>query len=495
MLLEEIIARIPDARFAGDPRVPITGITCDSRTVRSGSLFVAIKGEKTHGAQFLDEAMQRGAAAIAAERELSAHPGISVLKVPDARRFLAQASVTFYRDPTDELKLVAITGTNGKTTTSYLLDSIFHEAGIRSCVVGTIGLKIAGVPYPTSHTTPEAPDLMAFLRKAADAGCTHGAIEVSSHALVLKRAFGAHFAAAIFTNLTPDHLDFHKDMESYYHAKRLLFIPEGGNRLDWAVVNVDDPYGRRLAAEVSCPLVRYGLATDAEIRALEFQSRVDETDLRIALPKGELHLRTRLVGRPNIYNTLAAAAAAVYLGIEPEFIRRGIEALEGVSGRMELVDAGQRFTVVVDYAHTPDALENLLQTVAALPHRAVITVFGCGGDRDRFKRPVMGEIAVRMSDLTIATSDNPRSEDPVAILREIETGLRKGPHRYEVVPDRRAAIRSALSSAKAGDIVVIAGKGHEDRQIIGTQALPFDDREVVREIILESRKAAGGGDL
>lgn len=491
MLLEEVLAQIPSAELTGDPRVCISGISHDSRMIKRGFLFVAVKGEKADGLHFLDQAIRRGAAAFASEDNPPANLDTPALKVSDARRFLAEVSRIFFEDPTSELKLVAITGTNGKTTSSYLLESIFCQANLRSCLVGTIGMKIGDLPFPASHTTPEAPALMSFLRQAVIGGCTHGALEVSSHALALNRVYGARFAVGVFTNLTPDHLDFHKDMESYYRAKRLLFVPEGGNQIDWAVINTDDLYGRRLASEVSCPLMRYGFVTGTDIHVRSQESYVDGIDLRIATPKGEFPVRSHLTGRPNIYNIMASVGAALCLGIEPELIRKGIETLESVPGRMELVDAGQPFTVMVDYAHTPDALENLLQTVSTLPHSSLITVFGCGGDRDRTKRPAMGEIAGRMSDFIVATSDNPRSEDPLAILNEIETGLRRVSNRYKLIPNRRKAIEIALSIARKGDMVVIAGKGHEEYQVIGTRAFPFDDRAVARELILELSSAEG----
>jgi UDP-N-acetylmuramoyl-L-alanyl-D-glutamate--2,6-diaminopimelate ligase len=274
-------------------------------------------------------------------------------------------------------------------------------------------------------------------------------------------------------------------MESYFQAKQLLFAAENGNRLESAIINTDDPYGRRLAGTTRCTVVGFGFNQDAEIHVLDHHSRVDGTDLTLRTPAGVLRFRLRLIGRPNIYNAMAASGAALSLGIQPEEIRKGIEDLEGVPGRVERVDAGQDFAVIVDYAHSPDALENLLNTVSQLPHTKLITVFGCGGDRDRTKRPIMGEIAVRMSDFVIATSDNPRSENPMAILGEIETGMQKGPAPYKIVPDRRKAIESALSAARKGDVVVIAGKGHEDYQILGNQTIHFDDREVARELIGE----------
>ncbi len=491
MLLEEMLARIPGVELTGDPCVDIRGISHDSRAVGKGFLFVAIKGERTDGMRFLGEAIERGASAFACEDLPPPGPAIPALRVADARRFLAEAARVFYEDPTAELKLVAITGTNGKTTTSYLLDSIFRQAGLQACVVGTIGSRISGASFPALHTTPEASDLMAFLRRAATEGCTHGALEVSSHGLVLKRVYGARFAAAVFTNLTQDHLDFHQDMESYYQAKRLLFVPAGGNRVEASVINTDDTYGRRLVEDAARPVLTFGWQAGADVHVLSHESRADGTGLSLASPEGDLRIQSRLVGRPNVYNIMAATGAALCLGIGRESIRKGIEALKGVPGRMELVDAGQPFTVIVDYAHTPDALRNLLDTAALLPHSNLITVFGCGGDRDKSKRAAMGRIAGRMSGLVVATSDNPRSEDPLAILGEIESGLKEASACYTVIPDRRAAIEYALSAARKGDVVLIAGKGHETRQVIGARTLPFDDRAVARELILRSADANG----
>ena len=296
----------------------------------------------------------------------------------------------------------------------------------------------------------------------------------------------------VFSNLTPDHLDFHRDMESYYRAKRLLFVPEGGNQLEVAAVNIDDPFGARLAGEIPCPVLRYGFGAGAEVRALDAADRragvrgtgpIAGTDLRLATPRGELRVSSRLIGRPNAYNVLAACSAGLALDLEPDVLRRGLESLEGVPGRMERVDCGQPFTVVVDYAHTPDALEGALLTLAELPHRRIITVFGCGGDRDRAKRPVMGRIAATRSDVVIATSDNPRSEQPERILAEIQAGLDQGGAERHVMPDRREAIAAALERAELGDIVLIAGKGHETYQVVGDRSFPFDDRDVARRVL------------
>lgn len=491
MLLQELIRRIPGLAIEVDPQVRIHGISYDSRRVAAGDLFIAIKGEKTDGALYVQDAVARGAVAVAVDRDIVLEHALPVLVVPDAQKFLAEASCALFSDPASRMQLVGITGTNGKTTTSYLVDAIFRQAGLRSCTVGTIEMRIGDQPFRSMHTTPEASDLTAFLDQALRAGCTHGALEVSSHALVLKRVYGTHFSVGVFCNLTPEHLDFHHDMESYYEAKRLLFTEEGANSIQFAVINADDTYGQRLMSEVPITTVSYGFATNADVRVLDSRSRMEGTSLHLASPHGELHIETRLVGRPNVYNIMAAAGATLSLGISPQHIREGIESLSGVPGRLEPVCCGQDFTVIVDYAHTPDALEKLLLTVRQLTHGRTITVFGCGGDRDRKKRTVMGAIAARLSDFVVATSDNPRSEDPLRILAEIEPGLKQGRAPYRLLPDRREAIRTALAMARTDDVVLLAGKGHENYQWIGTQSFSFDDRVVAQELIHEMQNAQG----
>ena len=485
MILKEALEHIPGINRTERFDADILGISYDSRTVQKGDLFVAIKGEKADGAHFVNQAVENGAVAVASEQKIDTGSAAVNIVVPDARRFLSEFSRIFYEDPSARLKIVGITGTKGKTTTSYLMDSIYRHAGIRSCLAGTIEMKIGTTSFHSSHTTPESSDLMKFLQQAVTEGCTHGAMEVSSHSLVLKRVFGTKYSTGVFMNLTHDHLDFHKDIESYFRAKQLLFSIENHNRIKTAVINIDDPFGRRLANGIQCPVIRFGFDRTADIHPLEFESRVDSSDLTLETPAGKARFHMRLIGRPNAYNVMAAVGAALSLDIDPEMIRIGIEALEGVPGRMERIDAGQDFTVIVDYAHSPDSLENLLKTVTQMPHKKRITVFGCGGDRDRSKRQIMGEIAVNASDYVFATSDNPRSENPLEILKEIETGMRKGPAPYCIVPDRRQAIASALSMAGTGDVVVIAGKGHEDYQIIGNKMVPFDDRKLARELIQE----------
>jgi UDP-N-acetylmuramoyl-L-alanyl-D-glutamate--2,6-diaminopimelate ligase len=483
MLLKTALEQIPGIDPAGIPDVRIDGISFDSRKVRKGDLFVAIRGEKADGACFVKQAAARGAAAIAAERPVDPEGNAPHFIVPDARKFLAEISRIFHEDPASKLNLVAVTGTNGKTTTTCLMDSIFSHAGILSCLAGTLGMKTASRTFPSRHTTPESSDLMQFLQQAVTEGCTHGALEVSSHSLALKRVFGVKFKVGIFMNLTPDHLDFHKTMEDYFNSKLLLFSPENGNSVESAVINTDDPYGKQLENIFHGPVLRFGFDCNAEVHVLECRIRAGGTDLRLATPRGDILFRTGLIGRHNAYNIMAATGAAICLGINPDKVREGIDLLKGVPGRCECVDAGQDYTVIVDYAHSPDALENLLNLVSQLPHERILTVFGCGGDRDKGKRPVMGSIAVRKSDISIVTSDNPRSENPLDIIDEIESGMHRGPGTYRIEPDRRAAIGQAIASAGKGDIVVIAGKGHEDYQIIGNSRNPFDDRKVAWELI------------
>ena len=487
MILRQLLAQIPGIEWTGDAAAEVRGISYDSRSVQSGDLFVAIQGEKADGARFIADAVQNGAIAVAAECKTDAGLQAAAITVPDARKFLAEISRNFYGDPSAKLKIAGITGTKGKTTTSYLMESIYRCAGLRSCLAGTIEMKIGDHRFHSSHTTPESADLMKFFRQAVDENCTHGAIEVSSHALKLRRVYKTRFAVGVFMNLTHDHLDFHGDMETYFNAKRILFSADNG--LESAVINTDDPYGERLASEVQMPVLRFGFKKPAEIRALAYKSNADGTDMECETPAGRIRFRLHLVGRPNVYNVMAATGASLCLGLNPEAILAGVESLRGVPGRMELVDAGQDFSVIVDYAHSPDSLQNLLETVRQLPHKKLIIIFGCGGDRDRIKRPIMGEIAAKMSDFVFATSDNPRTENPLDILAEIEPGLRRGTAPYAIVPDRREAIAAAISMAKRGDVVVIAGKGHENYQIIGSRLIPFDDRTLARELILENSNA------
>jgi UDP-N-acetylmuramoyl-L-alanyl-D-glutamate--2,6-diaminopimelate ligase len=462
-------------------------------------VFVALRGLHADGAAFAQESARRGALAIVSES--AAAPGVAVpwLRVRDARLALAALAAACFAHPSEALTLVGITGTNGKTTTSYLLASIFEAAGTRSGRIGTVGYRIGTREIDAARTTPEAPELQRMLREMVNQGCGACVMEVSSHALVLRRADYLRFAAAIFTNLTRDHLDFHRNMEEYFAAKRRLFelLPPGGV----AVINVDDKRGPELASSVERP-VTYAIDAPADVRPGPLTFSLDGLSFEARTPRGTLQLRSRLVGRPNAYNILAAAATAVALDLPLGAIETGIANLASVPGRFEIVSApDDDVRVVVDYAHTDDALRNLLETARPLTSGRLITLFGCGGDRDRTKRPLMGAVAARLSDLVILTSDNPRSESAEGIIDEIKRGMvmpadRRAPGGpapkvtpFIEVVDRRAAIDRALRVARPGDLVLVAGKGHEKSQVIGDRVLPFDDVEVAKAAL--ARRRAG----
>jgi UDP-N-acetylmuramoyl-L-alanyl-D-glutamate--2,6-diaminopimelate ligase len=392
--------------------------------------------------------------------------------VPSVREAMGPMAAVFYGRPAERLLMVGVTGTNGKTTTTYLLDGIFREEGLTPSVIGTTGVRIDGRPMAIDRTTPEAPDLHRLLARMVDEGVRAVAMEVSSHGLDQHRVGGARFDCAVFTNLSQDHLDYHGDLEAYFEAKARLFDPSLADR---AAINHDSPEGRRLVGRI--PTLTYGLEPGAELRAEDVVVRSDGVRFRA----DGLSVRTHLRGGFSVHNCLAALAAARQVGIPDDAAVRGIAALRGVPGRMEPVDVGQGFQVLVDYAHTPDSVENVLRAARPLTEGRLLVVLGCGGDRDRGKRPLMGEAATRLADLTVITSDNPRSEDPMAIIGEIEPGARRGSREFVVEPDRRAAIRLALERAAPGDVVVIAGKGHETGQEFADRTIPFDDRVVARE--------------
>jgi UDP-N-acetylmuramoyl-L-alanyl-D-glutamate--2,6-diaminopimelate ligase len=491
----------PGSAAAAAPRaaLAVTGITHDSRAVGPGTVFVAIRGQKTDGAGFAAEAERRGAVAVVAETAPPAGAGVPWLPTTDARLALADLAAVFYRRPSDELTVVGVTGTNGKTTSAYLLASVFDAAGLPCGRMSTVTVRVAPGPAgerDAAHTTPEASDVQRLLREMADSGCKACAMEVSSHALVLHRVANLRFAAAIFTNLTRDHLDFHVDMQQYFAAKRRLFemLPAGAP----AVVNVDDPKGQELASSLP-RVITYGIDRPADVRAAGVHSTLEGLAFEAVTPRGSLAIRSPLVGRPNVYNILGVVAAATALDLPAAAIEAGIARLERVPGRFQVVSGTtDDVRVVVDYAHTDDALKNLLETARPLASGRVITVFGCGGDRDRTKRPLMGAVAARLSDLVVLTSDNPRSEDPARILEEITRGLaptvEPGAPKRAATPwiaevDRRRAIEQAIRTANAGDLVVIAGKGHEKYQIIGDRTLAFDDVEVAHAALTERRGA------
>jgi UDP-N-acetylmuramoyl-L-alanyl-D-glutamate--2,6-diaminopimelate ligase len=480
-------------------------IAHDSRKVRPGSLFVAVRGFHSDGHQFIPQAVQAGAVAIVAEK---GHNEAAILMTPmivvdDSRIALAFLAAAFYGNPSQKLILIGITGTNGKTTTTYLIKSIIETAGRKAGLIGTIDYRVVDKVYAAPNTTPESLDLQRLLAEMVGYGVEYCVMEVSSHALALGRTVGCEFAVAGFTNLTQDHLDFHESMESYFRVKLLLFVGLSPNA--FAVINSDDVRATEIIGATRAKVLTTGLSERADIRPSgSIGHGIRGLSFSVATPSGSISVESPLVGRHNIYNILSAIGIATALGFAGDDIARGISAMRAVPGRMEKVDEGQPFTVVADYAHTEDALVRLLETVREITTGKVITVFGCGGDRDRSKRPKMGAAAVNRSDIVIVTSDNPRTEDPLSIIGEIEKGMQTSGVRltacdfvsasapsktpYCVMPDRHAAIAAAINMAGKGDVVVLAGKGHEDYQIIGDRKIHFDDREVAREELRKRRR-------
>lgn len=495
MKLSEILKEVKTSDCVFDPEVEIEGVAYDSRKVKPGYLFVALRGHHLDGHDYLRDAIENGAVALVAEEFRDLHGRAATIRVPDSRRALSTLAMRFYGYPFEDISLIGITGTNGKTTTSYLLESMLMAAGARPGVLGTINYRFSGKIRPAPVTTPESLDLMRLVREMADGGATHVIMEVSSHALDQKRTQDCPFKVAIFTNLSRDHLDYHQTMDEYFRAKSLLFQGLGKNGSvegPSAVVNMDDPRGNELVGLTDAHVVTYGLRGKCHVTAHSIE--MDKGGLRATLvtPLGEKKIRSRLIGEFNVYNILAASAAAVSLNMGLNKIAEGIDGLGVVPGRMELVQNRLGLAVVVDYAHTPDALLKTLQSLRPYVDGRVITVFGCGGDRDRGKRHEMGLVAGEQSDLVFITSDNPRSEDPFAIVAEIEKGVQKsGLKRLEWSPsgvqtarsgyfvevDRRDAIRKAISVAHKADLLLIAGKGHEDYQIVGGVKRYFDDRK------------------
>jgi UDP-N-acetylmuramoyl-L-alanyl-D-glutamate--2,6-diaminopimelate ligase len=483
----------------------VRDIAHDSRKVKPGCLFVAVRGFHSDGHQFISQAIRQGAAAIVAEKKEGPQvpPGTPMIIVEDSRRALALLANAFFDHPSRKLKLIGITGTNGKTTATYLLKSIVEAAGHKVGLIGTIDYRVGNRVYPAPNTTPESLELQRLLSEMAGLGVDHCIMEVSSHALALGRTAGCEFAAAGFTNLTQDHLDFHETMDAYFQAKLSLF--SGLSSESWAIINIDDSHGVEITRKTSARVITTGFSELANVRpAGKIRHGIDGLMFDAASPAGTIPVESPLVGRHNIHNILTAIGLGTALGISSDRIARGLKNMKAVPGRMEKVEEGQPYGVVVDYAHTEDAITRLLEAVREITAKRIITVFGCGGDRDRTKRPKMGEAAINGSDIVIITSDNPRTEDPASIIREIEKGLERegiktsapeallkgasGKKPYSGIPDRYTAIAAAVGIAGPGDMVVLAGKGHENYQIIGEKKTHFDDREVARE---EIRKRSG----
>jgi UDP-N-acetylmuramoyl-L-alanyl-D-glutamate--2,6-diaminopimelate ligase len=484
--LDLVLHGVDFIRRAG-PGTEVNGVEYDSRRVRQGSLFVAFRGGTTDGNHYLPQAVAQGASAIVTDSAsgfsaATAYPDLAVIEVPQGRRALAAVAANFFAHPEAQLKLSGVTGTNGKTTTAFLLEAMLRRQGRKTVLAGTIEYHAAGRIFPAPHTTPESRDLLELFREGVDGGATEAVMEVSSHALDQERTAGLTFDVAIFTNLTRDHLDYHHTMEDYFAAKRKLF--ESSPRV--AILNVDDPYGVRLKAESSSRLVyTYGLQ-QGDFHANNLYMAPAGMRFTLATPQGEVPLATRLTGKINVYNLLAASAAAMARGLSFEEVAQGAASLDFVPGRFQSVDCGQNFAVVVDYAHTDDALRNIIAVAREFVDKGggrVITLFGCGGDRDRSKRPLMGQAAGAGSDVVVLTSDNPRGEDPLAIIDQVLPGLSGTP--VIVEPDRRHAIELAIAQAQPGDLVLLAGKGHEKTQTIGERVIPFDDVAIAQQVLRE----------
>lgn len=495
MKLAQLLGCLEGAQVIGDSEIEIQGLHYDSRSVGPGGLFFGLRGVKSDGCQFLEAAVNGGAVAVVADRPCAV-AGATFVLVPDARRAMSLMAARFYGEPTAGIPVVGITGTNGKTTTSYLIEGVLEQGGIPSAVLGTISYRFGELVIEAPNTTPESVDLQRNLRELVDQGARGVVMEVSSHSLEQHRVDGCNFDVAVFTNLTRDHLDYHLDMESYFTSKLRLFTdlvtPDESKPTRRAVVNLDDPYGPRIKAAASCPVLSYAMQGEADVTVAQVDFSVHGISCRLRTPRGELSLTSDLLGRFNLYNIMAAVTAGLSLGLSDQAIRAGIEGHKKVPGRVERVENDKGITVLVDYAHTGDALENVLSTVSELKTNRIITLFGCGGDRDKGKRPVMGEIAARYSDLAIVTSDNPRTEEPFAIMADVRAGItplglkeyrpeelaagfaEKG---FAAIESRHDAIEIAIAAARPGDIVLLAGKGHEDYQIVGTRKFHFDDRE------------------
>jgi len=490
MKLSELSSQLLVSNAIGDLSVNISGIEADSRAVTPGCLFFCLPGHTVDGHDYAPQAMEKGAAALVVSRPLQTEA--PQLVVPDTRLALAMIADYYYGRASRKLRPIGVTGTNGKTTTTFLIEQILRDAGIAAGVIGTIETRYGGSSFPMSGTTPDVLQLQRTFRAMADAGTDRCVMEVSSHALEQGRVKGCAFRTAVFTNLTQDHLDYHITMEAYEAAKGLLFARLGNTYADdpaersYAVLNADDPASARLAKLTSAEVLTYGIDTEAHLRATDIAISPSGTSFVLHSFLGNMRVNLRLVGKFNVYNSLAALGAALCEGIGLEQAVRSLERIAGVPGRVEAVDEGQPFAVIVDYAHTPDGLENVLNTVNELTQGRVICVFGCGGDRDKTKRPIMGQIAARLADALIVTSDNPRTEDPNVILAHVEAGLIEAGlsgDSYRLEPDRRAAIEKAVEMASPGDVVLIAGKGHETYQIIGGVTYDFDDRLVAKEAI------------
>jgi UDP-N-acetylmuramoyl-L-alanyl-D-glutamate--2,6-diaminopimelate ligase len=480
MKLNKLVEQYGEASVLGPDDVVLSGLSCDSRSTRPGDLFFAVQGTFKDGSAFISEALERGAVAVVSSRELALPGTVPLVLVEDERRAKGVLSSLFFGRPSQRLLCIGLTGTNGKTTTSWMIRSILEQNGFSTGMLGTIQHRVGSESIRATTTTPDAVDIQKYLARMVDDNHDAAVLEVSSHALVQSRAEGVQFGVGVFTNLTREHMDYHGSMEEYRRAKSILFA--GLAPTATAVLNDDDPNSEEMAAVCACPVITYGLTRRADVYGEVRRLDIDGFSMIVKSPAGSVDVTSRLLGRYNVSNALAAAAAAVAMNVPLSAVKAGIEALRAVPGRVETIDVGQDFRVIVDYAHTDDALRKLLENLCRLTSGRLITVFGCGGDRDAFKRPLMAEAATSLSDLTVITSDNPRSEDAAHIIDDILKGCASGAA-VKVEPDRRAAIEYAIGEARGGDIVAIAGKGHEDYQILNSGRVDFDDRKVAREAL------------
>jgi len=481
MIIKELIKNIPGLQVSGNLEEKITGISYSSQKIEKGFIFAALKGEKKDGFDFIPEALKKGASAVLCEKDRPGGFKKIWIRARDARLALALASARLSKHPSQKLKVIGITGTKGKTTVTYLMEKILEKAGYCPGVIGSISYRGPEFNIPAQRTTPEAPDLDALLQKMLEQGVTHCIMEVSSHSIEMKRIHGIDFDVTVFTNLSGDHMDYHKSLENYYQAKKNLFTTA---KKSIPVVNWDSIWGQKLISELSRKVLSFGYHEKADVNPAYYQFTSKGITAHIESPAGIIKLSSALLGKPNLYNILTAVASALALKIPAEAIEKGIASLKNVPGRFEKVPNSLGLNLFVDYAHTDEALRNLLETFREMTSKRIFLVFGAGGDRDHSKRPRMGEIAGKMADWTIITSDNPRSEDPMDIISDIEKGIQKtGKNKYEILPDRRKAIKKAVSMGKKGDYVLIAGKGHEKVQIIKDKIIPFDDVKAAKNAV------------
>lgn len=491
--LNEVVTDLKIGVLQGDLDSRIAGIAYDSRNVETDYLFVCIEGFTDDGHNYIEEAIDSGATALLVEKEVEVDSEVTVIKTDDTRLGLAEVSAAFYDYPSQELKVIGVTGTNGKTTNTYLIESILKKAGYKPGLIGTIKNKVGDQTFDSQRTTPEALDINKLLAQMVDKGVTHVVMEVSSHALDLNRVAKIDFDVAIFTNITQDHLDFHDSFSEYLAAKKKLFSGLEDSSEKTAVINIDDPYSDEFLEAASSKVLTYGIEKDANLKAKDITISPTGVEFGLESTAGEIELDLNITGLFNVYNTLSAIGAGLSLGVGLKQIKAGLEEIQGIAGRFEIIEEAKDFGVIVDYAHTPDSLRNILETAHDFVKGRIIVVFGCGGDRDKDKRPIMGQVAVELGDFAVVTSDNPRSEDPAEIIADIEAGIKEKDKikdedgDYIIIEDRAEAINYGIESAQSDDLVFIVGKGHETYQTFKDKTIPFDDREVARRSLAELR--------